>query len=65
MAPQKLPPGTEAIDWIQKYCRIPEGKNVGQPLKLLQFQKKIIRAIYNKPTRRAIITFGRKNGKTS
>ena len=54
---------TRSID--SDLCRIPEGKNVGQPIKLLEFQRKIIRAIYNKPTRRAIITFGRKSGKTS
>jgi phage terminase large subunit-like protein len=61
----RLTPGQEAIDWIGRYCVIPEGKFVGQRVKLLPFQKKIIRGIYDKPTRRAIITFGRKNGKTS
>ena len=58
-------PGQNAIDWIQDLCRIPEGKNVGQLVRLLPFQQKIIKDIYNKPTRRAIITFGRKNGKNS
>ncbi|MEM1142736.1 MAG: terminase TerL endonuclease subunit [Pseudomonadota bacterium] len=38
---------------------------MGQPVKLLPWQKKIIRGIYDSPTRRAIISFGRKNGKTS
>jgi phage terminase large subunit-like protein len=38
---------------------------VGQPLKLRPWQKKIIRAIYDTPTRRAVISFGRKNGKTA
>lgn len=38
---------------------------VGQPVKLLPWQRKIIRQIYDDPTRRAIISFGRKNGKTS
>jgi phage terminase large subunit-like protein len=38
---------------------------MGQKFVLLPFQKKIIRAIYETPTRRAIISFGRKNGKTA
>jgi phage terminase large subunit-like protein len=53
------------IDWIEKHCRIPEGRDVGKKVKLLPWQKKIIRGIYDQPTRRAIVTFGRKNGKTS
>jgi len=46
---------------------VPEGKLVSQPVKLLSWQKKEIRRIYDNPsgTRRAIISFGRKNGKTS
>ena len=46
-------------------CRIPEGKFVGQPVKLVDFQKDTIRGIYDSPTRRAIISFGRKNAKTT
>lgn len=38
---------------------------VGQPVRLSAFQKKIIRGIYDSPTRRAIISFGRKNAKTT
>lgn len=45
-------------------CRVPEGRLVGQPVKLRPWQKKIIRELYDTPTRRAIISFGRKNGKT-
>ena len=44
---------------------MPEGKLVGEKIKLRAWQKRIIRGIYDRPTRRAIITFGRKNGKTS
>lgn len=62
---RRVSPGLQAIRWIEKYCRVPEGKLVGQPVKLLPWQKKIIRSIYDSPTRRAIISFGRKNGKTS
>jgi phage terminase large subunit-like protein len=57
--------GQNAIDWIQDLCRIPEGKHVGEKIRLLPFQQQIIKEVYNKPTRRAIITFGRKSGKTS
>lgn len=62
---RKRSPGLEAVHWIETRCCIPEGKHVGQPVKLLPWQRKIVRAIYDKPTRRAIITFGRKNGKTT
>ncbi len=44
---------------------MPEGALVGQPVKLRDWQRNIIRGIYDTPTRRAIVSFGRKNGKTS
>ena len=53
------------IKWIETYCRVPEGRLVGQPVKLRAWQKKVLREIYGSPTRRAIISFGRKNGKTA
>lgn len=55
------------IAWIERYCRIPEGKDVGQPVRLRDWQKREIRKIYDNPkgTRRAIISFGRKNAKTT
>jgi phage terminase large subunit-like protein len=57
--------GSRNIRWIQDHCCIPEGKFIGQPVKLRPWQKRIIRGIYDQPTRRAIISFGRKNGKTA
>lgn len=57
--------GNDAIQWIQRACRIPEGKLVGKPVRLCDFQKEVIRGIYDSPTRRAIISFGRKNAKTT
>jgi hypothetical protein len=33
------------IRWIEKHCRIPEGKDVGKPVRLRDFQKKIIKRI--------------------
>jgi phage terminase large subunit-like protein len=62
---RKVSQGLLAIRWIEEHCHVPEGKLVGQRVKLLPWQKKIIRQMYDSPTRRAIISFGRKNGKTS
>jgi phage terminase large subunit-like protein len=44
---------------------VPEGKDVGKPVVLRPWQRKEIERIYGSPTRRAIISFGRKNGKTA
>lgn len=57
--------GEESITWIEKYCRVPDGKHVGKPVRLEDWQKEAIYGIYDHPTRRAIISFGRKNGKTA
>jgi len=65
VAIRRLKRGDRNIAWIETFCRIPEGKFVGQPVKLRPWQKKIIRGIYDTPTRRAIISFGRKNAKTT
>lgn len=56
-----------ATNWIEDYCRVPEGKLVGQPVRLRPWQKRELRRIYDNPagTRRAILSFGRKNGKTA
>src|SRR6185369_917716 len=55
------------LSWIETFCRVPEGRDVGQPVKLRDWQKVEIRKIYDNPhgTRRAILSFGRKNGKTA
>jgi phage terminase large subunit-like protein len=55
------------IDWIEEYCRVPEGSGVGKKFLLRPWQQQELRRIYDNPagTRRAIISFGRKNGKTS
>jgi phage terminase large subunit-like protein len=57
--------GQRNIAWIEEHCRIPEGRFVGQPVKLRPWQREIIRGIYDQPTRRAIISFGRKNAKST
>lgn len=59
--------GQKVVRWIEKHCRIPEGKDVGKPVKLREWQKNWIIRIYDNPatTRRAIISVGRKNAKTA
>jgi phage terminase large subunit-like protein len=57
----------DVIEFIETTCFIPEGKFVGQKLKLFDWQKDELRKIYDNPhgTRRAIISTPRKNAKTT
>jgi phage terminase large subunit-like protein len=59
--------GEEIIRWIEATCRVPEGALVGQPIQLMEWQKREILRIYDNPTgtRRAIVSVGRKSGKTT
>lgn len=57
--------GDRNIAWLEANCRVPEGKLIGQPVRLRPWQQDIIRRTYDTPTRRHIISFGRKNGKTA
>jgi phage terminase large subunit-like protein len=57
--------GQANCDWIEAYCRIPEGKFVGEAVVLRPWQRELICGIYDTPTRRAIVSFGRKNSKTT
>ena len=75
------PSGQDVCDWIegkgqfdkdpsQPRCyalRVPEGKLVGKPVDLAAFQRRFICEVYDNPygTRRAFLSFGRKNGKTA
>lgn len=65
MGTKRLTRGDRNIAWIEAHCRIPEGKFIGQPVKLRRWQRREIKKIYDTPTRTAIISFGRKNGKTA
>jgi len=58
--------GEKVIAFIERYCKVPEGKLVGKPLVLDAFQKKFILDVYDNPhgTRRGILSIARKNGKT-
>ena len=57
----------DVIEFIKNYCLVPEGKLVGQPIKLAPFQIKFIRDIFDNPagTRRAYLAISRKNGKSA
>lgn len=67
MARRKETRGDRNIRWIETFCRVPEGKDVGKRVVLREWQRAEIRRIYDNPhgTRRAILSFGRKNGKTA
>jgi phage terminase large subunit-like protein len=53
------------VEFIETYLSVPEGGQVGKPIKLRPWQLEILEAIYDHRTRRAIISFGRKNGKSA
>lgn len=54
------------IAWCETHLFLPEGKYVGEPLRMAPFMKDDFRAIYGNKvaTRRAIISRGRKNAKS-
>ncbi|KKL87230.1 hypothetical protein LCGC14_1936800 [marine sediment metagenome] len=64
---KKLSRGNRNIKWIEDYCHIPEGRDVGKRVRLRVWQKREIRRIYDNParTRTAILSFARKNAKTT
>lgn len=59
--------GERFIKFIEKYCVVPEGELVGQPVRLAPFQKKFFTDIYDNPhgTDTAILSIARKNAKTA
>jgi phage terminase large subunit-like protein len=71
--PRKTPPdpgpvtAADVIAFIETVCIVPEGAFVGRPLRLQPWQREIIETIYDNPagTRRAIISLGRKNAKST
>jgi hypothetical protein len=38
------------VRWIERHCKIPDGPSVGQPFRLWEFQRDIIRDIYGQPS---------------
>lgn len=67
MVEKSITRGERAIAFIEKHCRVPEGKHVGKPLRLMPFQKKFILDVYDNTsgTSRAYLSMARKNGKTA
>lgn len=57
--------GERNAAWIMTYAVVPEGKDRGKPVRLRDWQVDELRKIYDTPTRTAILSFGRKNGKTA
>lgn len=59
--------GERVIKFIHAYCRVPEGAHVGKPLRLMEFQRRFIIAVYDNPagTSRAYLSIARKNGKSA
>lgn len=62
----KLTRAGRVTAFIERLCVVPEGALIGQPMKLLPFQKRFIKAVYDNKagTRRAILSIARKNGKS-
>ena len=59
--------GRKICAFIEHYCLIPEGAQVGQPIKLMKFQRKFILDVFDNPhgTSRAYLSVAGKNGKSA
>lgn len=59
--------GEKVIAFIEAFCFVPEGKLIGQPMRLEPFQKRFILEVFDNPqgTRRGILSIARKNGKSA
>lgn len=59
--------GERVVAFIHAFCKVPEGKLVGQPVQLEPFQTKFILDVYDNPvaTEMAILSMAKKNAKTS
>jgi len=58
--------GQRVIAFIHRFCLVPEGKLVGKPMRLEEFQQHFIREVYDNPagTTEGILSIARKNGKS-
>lgn len=59
--------GERVASFIEGYCRVPEGNLIGQPVRLAEFQRRFILAVYDNPegTTDGYLSIARKNGKTA
>lgn len=62
---KRLTRGERNCAWIEEHCRIPEGRYVGQRVKLTKHQRRWLKRIYDSPTRVFILSMARKNAKTA
>lgn len=64
---KKLTRGEKVCAFIETYLCQPEGDHVGQPMRLMDWQKRFILEIYDNPyiTHTAYLSIARKNGKTA
>lgn len=59
--------GERVAAFVEKYCIVPSGAKVGQPMRLEGFQRRFILDIYDNPrgTKKGILSVGRKNAKST
>ena len=59
--------GQKVCALIEAYCKIPEGAQVGQPIKLMKFQKHFILDVYDNSngSSRTYLSVALKNGKST
>lgn len=62
---QPLKPSQQVAEFVERHCRVPEGKNVGHPILLRDWQRAKLERVYDTPSRRVIDSMARKNGKTA
>jgi phage terminase large subunit-like protein len=64
---KKMTRGQRVCAFIERYCIVPEGDLLGQPVKLIPMQRKFILEVYDNPhgTRRGYLSIARKNAKTA
>lgn len=63
--PKISPRALRNIKWIEDHCRVPDGRLVGQKVKLSPAQREWMEMIYGSPTRTFILSIPRKNAKTT
>lgn len=64
---RELTRAERAMAFAERHLVVPEGKLVGQPLRLARFQEEFFYSVFDNPagTREAILSMGRKNAKTA
>lgn len=67
MTKKALTRGEKVCAFMETYLRVPEGDLMGQPLRLLPFQRDFVISVYDNPhgTHTGVLSIGRKNGKTA